>query len=70
MEKATNVVAVPFTGTWSDLGSWDGMGKMDQDGLRFHQMHILFSVEILCDQKMKIKRFWFRAGEYNRSGYA
>ena len=32
MEKATNVVAVPFTGTWSDLGGWESVWeKMDQD---------------------------------------
>lgn len=32
MEKATNVVAVPFSGTWSDLGSWESVWEqMDQD---------------------------------------
>ncbi len=32
MEKAPNVVAVPFSGTWSDLGGWDSVWeKMDRD---------------------------------------
>ncbi|WP_412778188.1 mannose-1-phosphate guanylyltransferase/mannose-6-phosphate isomerase [Thalassospira lucentensis] len=34
MERASNIAVVPFTGVWSDVGSWDSMfalSKLDKD---------------------------------------
>lgn len=45
MEKAPNVAVVPFSGAWSDVGSWNAVAELsaaDADGNRIHgQGHTL-----------------------------
>ena len=49
MEKAQNLVAVPYASKWSDLGGWDAVwseSKPDAQGMSPLKLHMRLNVRI------------------------